>query len=373
MCLCVPTCLPVPDSSTAGRAVRHIHTSARRPETSRCKNCLRAQSHVYVSYTPFYVEKIDRIFAQISARRKLEKLSTEFAKGWEKRKAEHPDGGNASKLDQQIEVIYFTEADAQRAEHEKLQTAFKKSVRNLNPESAEGAVLGMPELLHRILGTAERPPSPSLSDEQEGAATGFEPLDEIENEGDFDPEPVMEVLDGEHTKKALYPVNNAPVNNAPVNNVSQTITPVKTPGPASVSTPVITGASVASPGQAPAPPSTMLTPSVQVSSTLAGGSPVAPAVGGNSDDSSGGPPFLQRSQSVPGSDSGLAGRGQDGGGPISSPDWCDKDTVLAAVTADGLALQFASEALQADREVVLTAVAQNCKALEFARCACAFV
>ena len=45
----------------------------------------------------------------------------------------------------------------------------------------------------------------------------------------------------------------------------------------------------------------------------------------------------------------------------------DGGVVLAAVKTDGLALQFASEALQTDRAVVLTAVAQNCKALEFAR------
>ena len=136
----------------------------------------------------------------------------------------------------------------------------------------------------------------------------------------------------------------------------------------------------------------------------------------NNDGSSGGPPLLQRSQSVPESNSGLAG--QDVGGPISCPllpvddasrvdhsgpaavnvfggstklllrqqccqKWqlphcschtfgsscwrCHKDTVLADVKADGLALQFASKALQADREVVLAAVKQNGKALEFAR------
>ncbi len=44
----------------------------------------------------------------------------------------------------------------------------------------------------------------------------------------------------------------------------------------------------------------------------------------------------------------------------------DKDAVLAAVAQNGKALQYASEDLKADKDAVLAAVAQNGKALRFA-------
>ena len=47
----------------------------------------------------------------------------------------------------------------------------------------------------------------------------------------------------------------------------------------------------------------------------------------------------------------------------------DHDVVLVAVAQDGRALQFASAALQADRDVVLAAVAQNGNALQYASAA----
>jgi hypothetical protein len=44
----------------------------------------------------------------------------------------------------------------------------------------------------------------------------------------------------------------------------------------------------------------------------------------------------------------------------------DKQAVLAAVTQDGRALYYAAEALRADKEVVLAAVAQHGEALQYA-------
>ncbi len=45
----------------------------------------------------------------------------------------------------------------------------------------------------------------------------------------------------------------------------------------------------------------------------------------------------------------------------------DRNIVLAAVSQDGLALLFASEELQGDRNIVLAAVNQNGIALEYAK------
>ena len=44
----------------------------------------------------------------------------------------------------------------------------------------------------------------------------------------------------------------------------------------------------------------------------------------------------------------------------------DRDTMLAIVAIDGLALKSASTELRADDEVVKTAIAQDCGALEYA-------
>jgi hypothetical protein len=44
----------------------------------------------------------------------------------------------------------------------------------------------------------------------------------------------------------------------------------------------------------------------------------------------------------------------------------DKDVVLAAVRQNGYSLQFAKEGLQADKEVVLAAVAQDETSFQFA-------
>ena len=47
-------------------------------------------------------------------------------------------------------------------------------------------------------------------------------------------------------------------------------------------------------------------------------------------------------------------------------DWNNKEEVLAAVEMDGESLQWASEELKADREVVLVAIEECGWALEFA-------
>eukprot|EP00971_Amphidinium_carterae_P322224 6404623-Amphidinium_carterae.1 len=46
--------------------------------------------------------------------------------------------------------------------------------------------------------------------------------------------------------------------------------------------------------------------------------------------------------------------------------WTDREVVLGAVQEDGKALEFAAEALKGDREVVLAAVQNNGDALEHA-------
>eukprot|EP00971_Amphidinium_carterae_P099902 1975422-Amphidinium_carterae.1 len=44
----------------------------------------------------------------------------------------------------------------------------------------------------------------------------------------------------------------------------------------------------------------------------------------------------------------------------------DRESVLAAVKHNGLALQFAVEKFRGDRDIVLAAVEQDCRALQFA-------